>query len=279
MDTRIAGPALRAGIYVRISEDRNGDELGVARQEQDGRELAERRGWTVAGIYSDDDRSAYSGKVRPDYRRLLADVASGQLQAVVAWDPDRLYRRPDDLAEFVNVVEAAGAPVATCKAGDIDLTSANGRLVARLLGDVSAHSSEHAAERIKRKMRELAETGKDHGGRRPFGWERNRRTLRAPVTFCRVADRAEITYSEPAMIRDATARVLAGGKGNGLKTIVTDWNRHGWPSTTGGMWTAASLRRVLRSVRISGRAEYRGRIVAERTDWVAIIAPGRRAGA
>ena len=39
---------IRAGIYVRISQDREG--------------AGERSGWTVAGAYRDDDVSAYSRK-------------------------------------------------------------------------------------------------------------------------------------------------------------------------------------------------------------------------
>jgi DNA invertase Pin-like site-specific DNA recombinase len=38
---------VRAAAYVRISRDREGQALGVARQEDDCKALAERRGWTV----------------------------------------------------------------------------------------------------------------------------------------------------------------------------------------------------------------------------------------
>ncbi len=57
-------------IYARISQDRTGEELGVKRQLADCRTEAERRGWTVADEYVDDDISAYSGKQRPEYERM-----------------------------------------------------------------------------------------------------------------------------------------------------------------------------------------------------------------
>jgi DNA invertase Pin-like site-specific DNA recombinase len=50
--------ATRAAIYCRISQDRNGDGLGVTRQEDGCRALSDRLGWEVAGVYVDDDRSA-----------------------------------------------------------------------------------------------------------------------------------------------------------------------------------------------------------------------------
>ncbi|MEV0583029.1 recombinase family protein [Nonomuraea sp. NPDC050310] len=55
----------RAAIYCRISQDREGAGLGVARQEADCRKLVELRGWNVAGVYPDNDVSAYSGSPAP----------------------------------------------------------------------------------------------------------------------------------------------------------------------------------------------------------------------
>jgi site-specific DNA recombinase len=58
-------------IYARISSDVEGSGLGVARQVQDCRRLAQQLGWTVAEVYQDNDFSAYWGKKRP---RVPADV-------------------------------------------------------------------------------------------------------------------------------------------------------------------------------------------------------------
>src|SRR5271165_5724161 len=94
----------KAAIYTRISSD-DGTALGVARQERDCRELVARRGWTVAGVYTDNDVSATNGKPRPAYQRLLADLADGLVDAVVVWDLDRLHRRPIELEEFLDLAD------------------------------------------------------------------------------------------------------------------------------------------------------------------------------
>jgi site-specific DNA recombinase len=39
--------ALRAGIYARISSDRDGDNLAISRQLADCEQLAEQKGWQV----------------------------------------------------------------------------------------------------------------------------------------------------------------------------------------------------------------------------------------
>ncbi len=53
-----------AAIYTRISSDVEGLGLGVTRQREDCEKLAASLGWGVAGVYSDNDVSAYSGKRR-----------------------------------------------------------------------------------------------------------------------------------------------------------------------------------------------------------------------
>ena len=58
---------VRAGIYARISSDREGGDLAVGRQLEDCERLGCREGWQVAERYVDSDISAYSRKRRPEY--------------------------------------------------------------------------------------------------------------------------------------------------------------------------------------------------------------------
>ncbi len=246
-------PALRAGVYVRISDDRNGDELGVRRQEKLCRELAAARGWEVASTYTDNDRSAYRGRPRPAYEALLADVQAGTIGAVLAYHPDRLYRHPRDLERFVETIEAAGAVVATVTAGEIDLSNASGRMVARILGAVARQESEHKAERQAAKHAEIAALGRPAGGgMRPFGFE---------------PDRVTIREAEAELVREATRRVL---EGESLRSLVHDWAGRGVLSPAGRPWPKTSLRRILLSGRIAGLRDHHGVAVAPAT-WPAII--------
>lgn len=242
-----------AGVYVRISEDREGAGLGVKRQEADCRALAAQVGWGVADVYVDNDLSAYSGKPRPAYRQLLVDLGAGKIDAVLAWHTDRLHRAPSELEEFIRVCDTRGVEVRTVKAGELDLGTASGRMVARILGDVARHESEHKAERIRRKHLELAEAGQlVGGGTRPFGFESDRLTVRE---------------SEAELIREAARRVLAG---DSLRGICADWNRRAITTSTGGPWRQQVLRRLLMSGRIAGWREHRGVLVAEAV-WPAIV--------
>jgi site-specific DNA recombinase len=256
-----ASDPVRCGIYTRISHDPEGTRMGVSRQEDDCRAYVERKGWDVLAVYEDDDLSAFSGKARPAYRRLLDDIAAGAVKAVVAWHPDRLHRHPRELEEFIEVVEKAGVHVETVRAGTIDLSTPAGRAVARTLGAWARYESEHKSERLRRKHLELAMAGKDAGGGRPFGYQEDRRTIR---------------QDEAETIVEGAARLLVG---ESLRSICRDWNVRGIPTATGKAWQPITLRNIMVSARISGRREhfqlngYRlrvGRITAQGS-WPAII--------
>lgn len=250
-----------AAIYARISQDRTGAGLGVARQETDCRAWAEKNGWTVVAVYTDDDLSAYKRrKPRPGYLRLVEAIRSGEHDGLIAWHPDRLHRRNAELEPFIEVVEGTGLTFGMVMAGHFDLNTANGRLLARITGAVDEHESDHKSERIRRKHLELAQNGKvPGGGIRPFGYE---------------ADRVTVRESEADLIREAAERVLAG---DGLRTICNDWTSRGVATVTGAQWQGVTLRRLLRSGRIIGWREHHGQLVAE-AEWPAIIDPetGRR---
>ncbi|MGW2064870.1 recombinase family protein [Streptomyces sp. NPDC001937] len=80
--------ARTAGLYIRISDDREGAGLGVKRQEHGCRLLVASLGWTVVEVYDDNDMSASDRrKKRKNYHRMLDDIESGHIDAVVTWHP------------------------------------------------------------------------------------------------------------------------------------------------------------------------------------------------
>jgi site-specific DNA recombinase len=239
-------------LYVRISSDATGEGLGVGRQEADCRAFAARHGWDVGHVYVDNDTSAYSGKPRRAYERLLADIEAGTVRTLVTWHTDRLHRSPKELERFIDLAERTGLRVETVKAGQLDLASASGRAVARTLGAWARFESEHKSDRIRRKLAENAANGKPHGGKRPYGWEFDKRTIRE---------------SEAAVIREAYRRILAGEP---IRALVRDFNTRGLFTTTGRKWTHATLLGVLKYARHAGLRTHKGTPVGN-ADWPALV--------
>ncbi|PBC77601.1 DNA invertase Pin-like site-specific DNA recombinase [Streptomyces sp. TLI_235] len=170
--TDTAEPAqVRAAIYCRLSSDPTGRAANVQRQEADCRALAKELGWTVVDVHTDNDISAYAGKPRPGYRMLLQGIRTGQVDAVLAWHTDRLYRRLPDLEDLVKAVQERNVMIRTCKAGIIDLSTASGIMTAEIQASVSKHEVAHLIERVKAAKDAAAAKGAYRGGPRPFGYE------------------------------------------------------------------------------------------------------------
>jgi len=249
---------VRAGaIYARISSDVEGSGLGVARQVQDCQRLAEHLGWTVAEVYQDNDFSAYSGKKRPAYQRMLADLRDGTRDAVLVYHVDRLTRRPIELEEFLSTLDEGKVRHVRFVVGDSDIMTGDGLMVVRMLAAVAANESANKSRRVLRKMEQLAEQGMPHGGRRIFGYEQDMVTVR---------------QDEAAIIATLVSRFLAG---ESLRSLATWLDAQEVRTVAGGPWRTTTLRHMLRSGRIAGLREYRGQVVGPAV-WDPIISEDDR---
>jgi DNA invertase Pin-like site-specific DNA recombinase len=199
-------------IYLRISSDPLDQRAGVMRQRFDCEMIVAKRGWPDPVFYEDNDVSAWSGKRRPAWERLLADLPT--LDAVVAWDLDRLVRQPRDLEKFLDkCAEAHITRVATAQ-GDLDLTSDAGRFTARILAAVATKESDDKSRRIRRAKQDAAERGEWQGSRPPFGYR---------------ADGGLVVVEEDAaLVRSACRHILDGGSVRALVAKGGPRSHPGW---------------------------------------------------
>jgi DNA invertase Pin-like site-specific DNA recombinase len=253
MFPEMATVAVRAGIYARISSDREGDGLGVARQIEDCERLAQRKGWQIVEQYVDDDVSAWSGRRRPQYLRSLHDLETGTIDGLLVYDLDRLHRQPSELESFIELCSRLRLTNVASVSGDIDLTTPDGQFQARILGAVAKKESDDKSRRIRRKHEEIAASGRvSGGGSRPYGYEDDKVTIGPP---------------EAAIVAECAKRLLAGEP---VRSIAANLIARGVPTSTGGEWSPQSLRRMLASPRISGQRVHKGEIVATAV-WPGII--------
>lgn len=249
---------MRAAVYLRISEDRTGDQLGVGRQRQDCEELCRSKGWTPVE-YVDNDMSATNGKPRPAYEKMLADIRDGSIGAVVAWDLDRLHRRPIELESFMALADEKHLALGTVS-GDVDLSTAQGRLVARLKGSVAAHEGEHRKARQLRAARQKAERGEPNWSK-AFGY---------------LGDTRRPDPQTAPLVKQAYADILAGAS---LTGICRQWNAAGVRTVTGKPWDATALSKFLRKPRNAGLRTYKDArygpthrdSIAAKGNWPALV--------
>lgn len=236
---------MRRGFsYERISDDREGLALGVGRQREDNEELAAKHGIEIVAYFRDNDRGAStrSKKPRPHYAEMLRRAAAGECDVILAYSNSRLTRRPRELEDLIDLYEKHGVQFITKVSGTDDLSTADGRMVARIKGNVDTAEAERIGERGARKHLDLARQGAPVGGRRTFGW---------------LPDKLTLDPIESELARKAVREVIAGRT---LTAIVNEWNAAGVKTVMGGEWKTSTLRQYLVNPRLVGDRVLNGEV-------------------
>jgi len=249
---------IKSAVYLRISDDKTGEALGIARHREDCLRLCAQKGWGPVE-YVDNDTSSKAGVDRPAYRQMLSDIASGALQAVVCWHTDRLTRVPIEGEQFMDLVARMGIErnLATVT-GEIDLSTDDGRFMFRIMGAVARKEMERKSARHKSASRQKARMGKAHSTGRAFGYNTN----------------GTLKTNEANAIRAAHIAMLAGAT---LYGIAAQWNQQGLTSTRGNRWTGRTVRQVLINGRYAGLRFHLGELVTDDTgqpvkvEWKPIV--------
>jgi DNA invertase Pin-like site-specific DNA recombinase len=237
-----------AGLYVRQSRTRDGSESMLI-QEEACREAAARFGLELVEAFVEPPSTSgfkKRGLNRPRWLELLGAIRSGRVQAVIAYKSDRFSRGGGPgWAPLLEALEAAGVDI------DRAIWTPSGVMSEFEIGiraSMDREDSKKASERqIDVRQREAQRGAPGRGGRRPFGFEKDKKT---------------INEAEAALIREAVARFLDG---ESLNAICRDWEARGirTPAANGDaegkLWAPQTMAPMLRSERLAG---YRRHAVA-----------------
>jgi DNA invertase Pin-like site-specific DNA recombinase len=209
---------------------------------------------------------------------MLDDARAGRFEVILAYTSSRLTRRPrehEDLIELAKPPKEGGHGIRFqyVRSPSFDLGTADGRQVARMLAAQDAAESERISERVQRARLAQAMDGRNGGGgRRPFGFE---------------ADRVTVRPDEAAEIVKAADALLAGIS---LAQVTADLRQRQVPTVTGARWSTRSIRDILLRPRTAALMVHRGEIlegvtapwkpILSRDVWQAVTAlltdPSRR---
>lgn len=214
--------------------------------------LVEQQGWPVHDVYVDNDISATSGKARPEYRRMLRAIEAGEVDAVVAWHPDRLYRKLTDLEGLIEAIDQNNVVMRTVRAGEIDLSTPTGRMLARILSATAQAEGEIKSDRWRRSVMQRREAGVwAHSGPRLFGWTRE----------------GEVIEAEAEAIRWMADEVINGASS---LSIAKRLNDRGILTTLGNLWQVQSVTKLLCNPRLAGHATLSRSVKVKRSDGTTV---------
>ena len=165
--------AKHVALYARVSTDSQ----TVENQLQELQAVAQRQGWIVTAVFTDEGISGAKGRdKRPGFDALLTGVARRDFDQIMAWSVDRLGRSLPHLVSFLGDIQAKGVDLYLHQQG-LDTSTPSGRMLFQMLGVFAEFERAMIRERI---MAGLRRTSKK-SGRKPIADDRVeaiRRSLR-----------------------------------------------------------------------------------------------------
>ena len=135
----------RAALYVRVSTDHQ----SVENQVRELKQIARRRGWSVAEVYRDAGISGAKGRdQRPGLDALLKDAGRRKFDVVMAWAIDRLGRSLIDLLTTIQHLEAVGVDLYLDQQA-IDTTTPTGKLLFQVTGAFAEFERSMIRQRVR----------------------------------------------------------------------------------------------------------------------------------
>ena len=135
-------------MYVRVSTK----DQTTENQRRELAEVADRAGWDVVAIYSDEGISGAKGRdKRPGFDSMLKAVTRREVDMVAAWSVDRLGRSLQNLVDTLGSLRSAGADLYLHKQA-LDTTTPAGRAMFGMLGVFAEFEREIIVERVQAGM-------------------------------------------------------------------------------------------------------------------------------
>lgn len=137
------------GVYLRVStEDQAREGFSLPEQKERLEAFCKFKGYKVYDYYQDAGISAKTGNYRPEFERLKEDALKGKINAIVSLKLDRLSRSIYDWENIMKFCEKNNIDI-ICANDDINTTSANGKMISRIMMSVSQNEIERTSERTK----------------------------------------------------------------------------------------------------------------------------------
>ena len=139
----------KCGLYMRVStEDQAREGFSLPEQRERLETFCKFKGYEIVDYYQDAGISAKTGNLRPEFERLKEDIKSKKINTIISLKLDRITRSIYDWENLITFLDENNAYI-DCANDEVNTTTANGKMISRLLMSVSQNEIERTSERTK----------------------------------------------------------------------------------------------------------------------------------
>ena len=233
----------RVALYTRISTDEANQpySLGAQRDRLEAY-VAAQPGTRISARY--EDRASGKSLERPALTNARHAAQPELFDLLLVFRVDRLSRNLGQLATLIEELEHAGVAFQSMTE-PFETTTPAGRMMVQMLGVFAEFERASIIERISAGMERKASRGEWTVGSYPYG-------------YCRGPDGPGLTPDRAAaqVVPDVFERYVKHHQGSGA---IAEWlNQRGLRTTRGGLWTRASVLKLLGNRVYLGEVPFRG---------------------
>lgn len=226
---------MKAVIYARFSSD-NQREESITAQIRACNGYADKQGYTVVKVYTDEARSALTDD-RPGFLHMIQEIKNGRVKTdiVLVHKLDRFARNRYDSAFYKRELRQAGVRVESVLEHLDD--SPEAVLLESLIEGIAEYYSKNLAREVMKGMRETAMQAKHCGGTPPLGYNVGQ-------------DKKYVINETEAQAVLKIFEMYAAGHGYG--DIIAALNKEGYKTKTGKPFGKNSLHEILKNKKYAG---------------------------
>ena len=163
---------LKCYIYIRVSTEMQVDGYSLEAQRDRLTKFADYQGMEIVREYCDAGKSGKSIVGRPDFTRMLRDVAEEQddVDYILVFKLSRFGRNAADVLNSLQQIQDFGVNL-ICVEDGIDSSKESGKLTITVLSAVAEIERENILVQTMEGRKQKAREGKWNGGRAPFGYQ------------------------------------------------------------------------------------------------------------
>jgi len=268
---------LRCALYTRKStEEGLNQEFNTLEAQREAAEAYVRSqvqaGWTALAERYDDGGFTGANLERPALHKLLADIESGGIDAVIVYKVDRLSRSLLDFARLMEIFERHKVNLISVTQ-PLNTTSSLGRLTLNILLSFAEFERQLIRDRTRDKMVAARRRGRWVGGTPVLGYD-----------IAEAGGKLVVNAEEAGRVREIFALYL---RHRSLEATLAElqmlqWTTKHWRTRDGNerlgrQFTKATLMRLLKNVLYLGKVSHQGETYAGEQEPIIDLAIWRRA--